>query len=76
MCIPSLMLSMPSMDLHIQLNKQKPVFSNHEAVSGQLVLCNAVPTQISGIIVTLRGTATTSLKEGCLAEHHGVCIWR
>ncbi|PLB53603.1 hypothetical protein P170DRAFT_451657, partial [Aspergillus steynii IBT 23096] len=58
------------MNLHIQLSRDKPVYSNHDVVSGQLVLCSATPLQISGVVVTLSGTATTSLKDGRLNEHH------
>lgn len=61
------------MNLHIQLSRDKPVYSNNEAVWGQVVLCNTVPLHISGIFVTLAGNATTSLKDGRLSEHHEVC---
>ncbi|KAI9036538.1 uncharacterized protein KD926_001749 [Aspergillus affinis] len=58
------------MDLQLQLNGDKSAYSNHEVVSGELVLRSAIPLQISGIVVTLKGSARSSLKDERFAEQH------
>ncbi|KAK1140657.1 hypothetical protein N8T08_009970 [Aspergillus melleus] len=58
------------MELQLQLSADKSAYSNNEAVSGELVLRSAIPVQISGIVITLKGTARSSLKGGRLVERH------
>ncbi|KAH8433290.1 uncharacterized protein LDX57_010925 [Aspergillus melleus] len=58
------------MQLQLQLSADKSAYSNHEAVSGELVLRSAIPVQISGIVITLKGTTRSSLKDGRLVERH------
>lgn len=63
-----------SMQVQVNLDRDDPVYTNRDSVSGEVIImeCNS-SLNLSSISVSLLGTAVS--RSGGSSETHLVCIW-
>lgn len=66
----------PSMEVQVELDEDKTVYSNGDVVAGDIVLFAESAIRISRIVITLSGVAITRTKSGKNSEVHQVYILR
>jgi hypothetical protein len=72
------LFGLPSTQLRVdlKLDREEPVYSHQDTISGEVTLHTDFPTEISSISLNLSAVATARLRDGRRAEVHQVCSYR
>lgn len=63
------------MEVHVELDEDKTVYSNGDVVAGDIVLFAESAIRISRMVITLSGVAISRTKSGKDSEVHQVYIF-
>jgi hypothetical protein len=69
-----LRLTPTQLEVDLKLDREQPVYSHRDTVSGEVILQTDSPADISSISLSLSAVAIARLKDGRRAEVHQVCF--
>ncbi|KAJ5143348.1 uncharacterized protein N7515_002135 [Penicillium bovifimosum] len=69
-----LRLSQSPLAVELRLDQKEAVYTDLDTVTGEIILCSESPADISSIVLTLSGTATSRLNNGRRTESHNLFI--
>jgi hypothetical protein len=69
-----LRLTPTQLEVDLKLDREQPVYSHRDTVSGEVILQTDSPADVSSISLSLSAVAIARLKDGRRAEVHQVCF--